>query len=179
MPGFNTARPTHGLIGSVFADEGLIASNFLGSVSQSLDQEDGWVFFSENSFNWYPHRLAVHVTVKADSFENGRIYAEMQIDLVENVKEYSEETLKLMNQMNAQSAGWVVWANHELNLISLSARIPIRREEWWWVSIFNHVIPLASTAAESNADELAELSGGNPAIRNHPVRGGEKFLILG
>ena len=171
MPGFNTARPTHGLIGSVFADDGLIASNFLSSISQFLDQEDGWVLHSENSFSWYPHRLAVHVVVKADSFEKGRIYAEMQIDLVENVKEYSEETLKFMNQMNAQSAGWVVWANHELNLISLSTRIPIRREEWWWVSLLSHVIPLASTVAESNADELAELSGGNPAIRNHPDKG--------
>ncbi len=171
MPGFNTARPTHGLVGSVFADDGMVKANFLRTISQFLDQDDGWVFHLEDSFIWYPHRLAVQVKVVPDSLEEGRWYAEMQIDLVENVEEYSEETLNLINQLNAQSAGWVVWANHELNSISISTRIPIRREEWWWVSFLSHVVPLATTVAESNADELSELSGGNLASRSHPHKG--------
>jgi hypothetical protein len=171
MPTFDTTRPTYGEIGSVFADEGLVTENFLKQISDRLDQGDGWVLHSEDAITWYPNQLGVQVCVRNDPSDVGLIYAEMQIEIVENVKEYNESTLNLMNILNVQSSGWLVWANHEQNTISLSTRIPIRKEEWWWVVLLTHIIPLATTVADSNMDEFAEVSGGKPAIRVHPEKG--------
>ena len=86
MPTFDTTRPTYGEIGSVFADEGSVTENFLKQISDRLDQGDGWVLHSEDAITWYPNQLGVQVCVRNDPSDVGLIYAEMQIEIVENVK---------------------------------------------------------------------------------------------
>ena len=172
MSQFETVRPLHGLIGQVFADADRVPEQLLHSIAQGFDQGEGWVTVEPKKMTWNVGDLAVVVEVFSSEFEGqNQQYAEMTIEIVRDVIQVDRQLLKAINQLNSQSAGWVVWIDEDERKILCSIRVPLNKSQWWWVTTLWRVIPLAITMAEANARWLSDLSGGTVAVCEHPTLG--------
>lgn len=172
MNSFETVRPRYGLMGAVFEGGGDPSENLLEALAQGLDQGEGWVTIEPSTMTWLAHRLLVRIDAKSTWFESEvQHYVEMTIDMVDSVAVINSELLKLLNQLNSQSAGWLIWFDSQRNTISCSMRVPVVKEHWWWSFLMWRLIPTAATVAEANADWLAEISSGTVAERQHPTLG--------
>jgi hypothetical protein len=172
MSNLETVRPLYGLIGHVYGGADDPGERLLQALADGLDQGEGWAVTDDGEMRWYAGKLAAEVKIRTVDFEGDvQKFAELTIVLVDGVSQCPDDLLKLLNQLNSQSAGWVVWLDSDRKIISCSARVPLFQSNWWWVNVLWRIIPAAVTMAEANAMWLAKLSGGAVAERNHPSRG--------
>ena len=172
MDSLETLRPTNGWTGAVF-NEGNYGENFIASLAEYLDQGDGWVTTTRNSLTWYANELALSARVVERQLTNDEWgqYVNIDVVLVEEIPEEDASYIELLNEMNAQAAGWVAWLNVIDNTISFSMRVAVEKTHWWWQSLAFHAVPLMLVAAEANAAKFAHITGGKIAARKHPQHG--------
>jgi len=169
---FETVRPLGGLVGKVFSTGQDVGIGLMAALAEGLDQGEGWTTIERTKMIWNASQLAVVVEVHSQEFEGEhQQFAEMNIDLVDGVNEVDNQLLNVLNQLNSQSAGWVLWINEADRKIVCSVRTPLFQSHWWWVIALWRVIPTALTMADANAKLLADLSGGSVSVREHPNLG--------
>ncbi len=165
---FQTLRPLGGLVGNVVSDEDRIVERMLDVIESSLDDGAGWTVRRPDGLTWFPSRLALEVNEFAGSDDPG---LRSDVVVVRNVTSVSPELLSRLNDLNAHAAGWVYWFDPDDGVITSTASCPMVQQHWWWCWVLLILQQNQVAVAESVADELAELAGGEVAVSAHPDRG--------
>jgi len=163
-----TLRPLGGLVGTVVGDEHGVVGRLLDTMDASLDEGAGWTVRRPGGLTWFPSRLALEVTEVVAGDEKA---LRSDVVVVRNVADASPELLLRLNDLNAHAAGWVYWFDPDDGVITATALCPIVQKSWWWCWVVLLLQQHQVTVAESIADELAQLAGGDVAVASHPQRG--------
>jgi hypothetical protein len=160
--------PSHRVVGEAVNNAATAHLKIMDALVQHLDQGDGWISPSGSTTTWHFGRLGAHLQLIPWGHEH---ILRCDIPLVEGVRDLSPGLLVRLNEMNAHSYGWMLWWNPNDQTIVSTYAAPASRTNWWWTWFTLETLPLQVTVAESIADELANISGGRVATRNHPSRG--------
>lgn len=150
-----------------------IGLRVLDSLYEQLMIDDQWSVRRERGFTWWSYRLAQHVEVGKPVESQGLTVCVVRIwtDLVREADPPTDPPA-MLGPINAQtSLNALVW-DSETATISECCTAVVHDEIFGWMSKGLATASILQNASATNrARGIAEMTGGVPAVSNHPASG--------
>jgi hypothetical protein len=132
-----------------------------------LDGGDGWIHRRNGRIEWYPHHQRLVLSARP-----GAEGDTVRLDAVlATGADRTRDLLEALDELNRRAAGWWLWHNDITDEVVLSASFTADTTQWWWAAAASTTILLAACVTDTQSGRLALLSGGTPAVAEHPTRG--------
>lgn len=143
------------------------------SLYEQLMIDDHWSIRRERGFTWWSYRLAQHVEVGEPVESQGMTVCVVRIwtDLVTGV-DPSTDAVAMLGSVNAQTTLNALVFRNESKTISECCTAVVHDENFEWMSkVLATAAILQNASATNRARGFAEMTGGAPAVSNHPSSG--------
>lgn len=150
-----------------------VGLRLLESLYEQMMIDDQWSICRERGFTWWSYRLAQHVEVGEPVESQGLRVCTVRIwtDLVSEV-DPGTEPATVLAPFNAQTTlNALIW-NSDTAIISECCTAVVHDEIFGWMSkVLATAAILQNASATNRARGFAEMTGGVPAVSNHPSSG--------
>jgi hypothetical protein len=150
-----------------------VGLRLVDSLYEQLQIDDEWAVRRERGFTWWSYRLAQHVEVSPPVWSGDRHVCAVRI-WTEIVRDVDTATgpAAVLGRLNAYALlSALVWDEADASITEWSTAVVHDENVDWLSKVLATAAVWQNSSAHSRAHPLATLSGGMPAVSEHPSSG--------